>query len=713
MGLTSGSTGLKAVDRGLVIKKQSPGDRVVALAGNPNVGKSTVFNGLTGLNQHTGNWPGKTVANAQGYCTYGDYNYIMVDIPGTYSLMAHSAEEEVARNFICFGSPDAVVVVCDATCLERNLNLVLQSIEITGKVVVCVNLMDEAKKKNIRIDLDGLSKKLGVPVVGTTARKKRSLDRLMQSVDELLHGEGERTPIRIRYIEPIEEAIGIIEPLAAEKAGGRINPRWLSLKLLDSDETLLTALRDYLGFDLLEDGEIRNALERAWLHLSDNGISRESLRDKIVSCLVLTAEALCLDTVTFEKTGYDATDRKIDRLLTSRLTGFPIMLGLLALIFWITITGANYPSQWLSTLFLKLQNKLTELFVFLNAPDWLHGALVLGVYRVLAWVVSVMLPPMAIFFPLFTLLEDLGYLPRVAFNLDKYFKRCSACGKQALTMAMGFGCNAAGIVGCRIIDSPRERLIAIITNNFVPCNGRFPTLIAILTMFFVTATGFGGPVISALLLTCVIVLGVIMTFAASKMLSKTILRGIPSSFTLELPPYRRPQIGRIIVRSILDRTLFVLGRAVVVAAPAGLIIWVMANITVGGVTLLAHLSGFLDPFARLMGLDGVILMAFILGFPANEIVIPIIIMAYMATGSILELDSLVELKQLFVDNGWTWITAVSTMLFSLMHWPCSTTCLTIKKETQSLKWTAISFALPTIMGIIVCIVFTSLAKLFM
>jgi len=713
MGLTSGSTGLKAVDRGLVIKKQSPGDRVVALAGNPNVGKSTVFNGLTGLNQHTGNWPGKTVANAQGYCTYGDYNYIMVDIPGTYSLMAHSAEEEVARNFICFGSPDAVVVVCDATCLERNLNLVLQSIEITGKVVVCVNLMDEAKKKNIRIDLDGLSKKLGVPVVGTTARKKRSLDRLMQSVDELLYGEGERTPIRIRYIEPIEEAIGIIEPLAAEKAGGRINPRWLNLKLLDSDETLLTALRDYLGFDLLEDGEIRNALERAWLHLSDNGISRESLRDKIVSCLVLTAEALCLDTVTFEKTGYDATDRKIDRLLTSRLTGFPIMLGLLALIFWITITGANYPSQWLSTLFLKLQNKLTELFVFLNAPDWLHGALVLGVYRVLAWVVSVMLPPMAIFFPLFTLLEDLGYLPRVAFNLDKYFKRCSACGKQALTMAMGFGCNAAGIVGCRIIDSPRERLIAIITNNFVPCNGRFPTLIAILTMFFVTATGFGGSVISALLLTCVIVLGVIMTFAASKMLSKTILRGIPSSFTLELPPYRRPQIGRIIVRSILDRTLFVLGRAVVVAAPAGLIIWVMANITVGGVTLLAHLSGFLDPFARLMGLDGVILMAFILGFPANEIVIPIIIMAYMATGSILELDSLVELKQLFVDNGWTWITAVSTMLFSLMHWPCSTTCLTIKKETQSLKWTAISFALPTIMGIIVCIVFTSLAKLFM
>jgi len=320
---------------------------------------------------------------------------------------------------------------------------------------------------------------------------------------------------------------------------------------------------------------------------------------------------------------------------------------------------------------------------------------------------------MAIFFPLFTLLEDLGYLPRVAFNLDKYFKKCSACGKQALTMMMGFGCNAAGVVGCRIIDSPRERLIAIITNNFVPCNGRFPTLIAILTMFFVASSGIGGSVMSALLLTCLIVLGIAMTFVASKILSMTILKGIPSSFTLELPPYRRPQVGKIIVRSIFDRTLFVLGRAVMVAAPAGLVIWILANVTVGGDTLLNHFSGFLDPFARLMGLDGVILMAFILGFPANEIVVPIIIMSYMSTGTLIELDSLSELRQLFVENGWTWITAVSTMLFSLMHWPCSTTCLTIKKETQSLKWTLISFAVPTLAGIIICIAFANIARLFM
>jgi ferrous iron transport protein B len=324
----------------------------------------------------------------------------------------------------------------------------------------------------------------------------------------------------------------------------------------------------------------------------------------------------------------------------------------------------------------------------------------------------VMLPPMAIFFPLFTLLEDLGYLPRVAFNLDNFFKKACAHGKQALTMCMGFGCNAAGVVGCRIIDSPRERLIAIITNNFVPCNGRFPTLIAIITMFF--AGMLAGPaqtIISTLILTGVIVLGVVMTLLISRILSKTVLKGLPSSFTLELPPYRKPQVGRIIVRSLLDRTLFVLGRAVAVAAPAGLIIWGMANIHVGGLSLLSHCAGFLDPFARLIGMDGYILMAFILGFPANEIVIPLIIMSYMATGSMMEFDSLSQLRELLVTNGWTWLTAMCVMLFSLMHWPCSTTCLTIKKETQSWKWTLISFLVPTVTGILVCFIVASFARL--
>ena len=389
------------------------------------------------------------------------------------------------------------------------------------------------------------------------------------------------------------------------------------------------------------------------------------------------------------------------------------MIALLAVVFWITITGANYPSELIANGLFWVQDRLTDFFLYINAPDWLHGILVLGVYRVLAWVVSVMLPPMAIFFPLFTLLEDAGYLPRVAYNLDKPFKRCSACGKQALCMSMGFGCNAAGIIGCRIIDSPRERLLAVLTNNFVPCNGRFPTLIAILTMFFVgTAGGAFSTLWSALLLTMVIVLGVMITFCVTKLLSTTILKGMPSSFTLELPPYRKPQIGKVIVRSIFDRTLFVLGRAVAVAAPAGLVIWLMANIFVGDVSILNHCASFLDPFANLMGLDGVILLAFFIGFPANEIVIPIVIMAYMSQGSILELDSLSQMKDLFVANGWTWITAISTILFSLNHWPCSTTLLTIKKETGSWKWTGLAAANPTVIGIVICIGFTTIARLF-
>lgn len=713
MGLTNATVGIKAVDSGLEIKKRSPDDQVIALAGNPNVGKSTVFNGLTGMNQHTGNWPGKTVTNAQGYCTGKKHSYVMVDIPGTYSLMAHSAEEEVARNFICFGDPDAVAVVCDATCLERNLNLVLQILEISTKVVVCVNLMDEAKRKKIKIDLDSLSNKLGVPVVATVARKKRSLSQLMDTLDTVTEGSDKKIPLKVRYPQTIETAIEMIEPLVREKSNNRINSRWLSLQLLDPDPSLIHEIDSYLGEGFLKDDALNRRLQMATEMLKDKGITTNKMKDMIVSSLVLTAEKISKETVTYIKEVYNGTDRKIDRVLTSKWAGYPIMLLLLALIFWLTLTGANYPSQLISTALFWFQDRLTDFFYFIHAPSWLYGMLVLGVYRVLAWVVSVMLPPMAIFFPLFTLLEDAGYLPRVAYNLDKPFKRCSACGKQALTMCMGFGCNAAGIIGCRIIDSPRERLLAILTNNFVPCNGRFPTLIAILMMFFVFTTGgLSSSLLSAVLLTAVILLGIMVTFAVTKLLSKTILKGVPSSFTLELPPYRKPQIGRVIVRSIFDRTLFVLARAAVVAAPAGLVIWLMANIMIGDASLLNLCAAFLDPFAKLLGLDGVILLAFILGFPANEIVVPIIIMAYMAQGSILELDSLTEMKQLFVANGWTWVTAISMMLFSLMHWPCSTTLITIKKETGSWKWTGLAFLIPTVIGLTVCFLFASAAKLF-
>lgn len=398
-------------------------------------------------------------------------------------------------------------------------------------------------------------------------------------------------------------------------------------------------------------------------------------------------------------------DRDIDRILTSRIFGIPIMIALLGVVFWLTIAGANVPSSLLADGLFRLEALLSEFILWTGAPAWVHGILVTGVYRTLAWVVSVMLPPMAIFFPLFTLLEDLGYLPRVAFNLDYYFKRACAHGKQALTMCMGFGCNAAGVISCRIIDSPRERLIATLTNNFVPCNGRFPTLIALATIFIAGSFSavFRSAAAAASIL-AVIVLGVVITLLMSKLLSKTILKGLPSSFTLELPPYRKPQIGQILIRSVLDRTLFVLGRAVTVAAPAGLIIWIMANTYAGELSLLEHSAQFLDPFAGLLGLDGYILMAFILGLPANEIVVPILIMSYMSQGSMLELDSLSELGQLFADNGWTWLTAVCMMLFSLNHWPCATTLWTIRKETQSWKWTAAAFLIPTLTGIVLCFI---------
>lgn len=697
------------------IKKSKESDYVVALAGNPNVGKSTVFNMLTGLKQHTGNWPGKTVSNTQGICRYHDKDYIMVDIPGTYSLMSHSKEEEIARDFLCFGSPDAVIVVCDATCLERNLNLVLQTIEITDHVIVCVNLMDEASRKNISLNLPVIAEKLGVPVIAASARNGCGLNDLMNAVEQLLSEVVPIPPIRISYIEPIEQTIETLAAIIHKKEpDSKISPRWAALKLLEKDKDCTQTINEYLSLNFDTDQEWENAYTGAQNLLASKGITDEVLKDSIVSCLVQTAENICSGTVSFHNKNYNAADRKIDKFLTNKITGFPIMIALLCVVFWLTITGANIPSALIANWLFSLQDKMAAFCIWIGIPSIIYEVLIFGVYRVVAWVISVMLPPMAIFFPLFTLLEDFGYLPRVAFNMDKTFKKCCACGKQALTMCMGFGCNAAGIVGCRIIDSPRERLIAIITNSFVPCNGRFPTLIAIITMFFTySAAAPFQSLLGAVLLTLIVLLGIVMTFFVSKLLSKTILKGQPSSFTLELPPYRRPRIGNVIIRSLLDRTLFVVGRAVTVAAPAGLLIWIFANVSINDITILTHCSSFLDPFAQLIGLDGIILLAFILGLPANEIVMPIIIMAYMSSGNIIDLSNLTSLKQLLTANNWTFITAVSTMLFSLMHWPCSTTLLTIKKETGSLKWTILSFLIPTITGFTVCFLFANTARLLM
>lgn len=590
----------------------------VGLMGNPNVGKSTVFNALTGLRQHTGNWPGKTVSTAQGTFRFEGEQYLLTDIPGTYSLHAHSEEEEVAKEFLFAKQYDALIVVCDATSLERNLNLVLQILTVTRRVVVCVNLMDEALRKGISLDTKKLSELLGVAVVTTSANRKEGLSELMKQVSLL----------------------------ATEKS---------EQKAISQQKT---------AEDRLEE-----------------------------------AKAIAKKTVIYHNRNYRKKEEKIDKILTGKWTGFPIMLGLLALVFWITMIGANYPSELLSRLFNHLEHWLVAGSNFLRVPPLISDFLFHGVFATVGRIVSVMLPPMAIFFPLFTLLEDLGYLPRIAFNLDHTLQKCNACGKQALTMCMGFGCNAVGVTGTRIIDSKRERLLAVLTNSLVPCNGKFPTLLAIITVFFAKSQfSWAG----ALILTGLILLGIFMTFFVSFVLSKTVLKGEPSFFALELPPFRKPQVGRVLLRSLLDRSLFVLGRAVTVAVPAGAVLWLVSHIWIQGSTLLVFLGNLLNPIGTLLGMDGVILLAFLLGLPANEIVLPIILMAYTEASLLTETGSLLSLHQILLANGWTSVTAVCTLTFSLFHWPCSTTLITVKKETGSLKWTVLAAIIPTVIGIVLC-----------
>ena len=667
----------------------------IGLIGNPNVGKSTIFNGLTGMRQHTGNWPGKTVSSATGYKVYNGVRYQFEDLPGCYSLFAHSKEEEVTRDFVYFSNYDGLIIVCDGTALERNLNLVLQVLEITDKVVLCVNLLDEAQKKKIDIDMDKLSNLLGIPVVGMVARSKKGFDELLLALEKICFKKSGFKKINYDFLSDEIDSLKKFIPNIL------INSDNVILRYLTDDYDFINVFDFKYKTDLMRNLDIKDEKNMILNKFRKKGIYQEDIERLMLEKINEESEKICLDVLHYGKLDYNKKDRFLDKILTNKITGIPIMLLLLFLILWITISLANIPSDFLYDKLFWFEEVLYN-FLISFLPTWFSDLLVHGIYRVMAWVVAVMLPPMAIFFPLFTILEDFGLLPRIAFNLDKGFEKCNSCGKQSLTMLMGFGCNAVGVSGARIIDSDRERLISILTNSFVPCNGRFPLLISLITMFLITDGSSG--LMRALILLIFILIGVIVTFIVSKILSVTILKGVSSSFTLELPPYRKPQICKVLVRSLIDRTWFVLKRALLVSAPAGLIIWIFANVCIDGNSLLKIFSNFLNPFGEMIGMDGVILMAFLLGFPANEIVTAIMVMGYMSLGMIVDINDMMLLKTLFIDNGWSLVTAICVMIFSLFHFPCLTTLITIKKETGSYFWSFLAFIIPLCIGVSICFV---------
>ena len=713
----------------------SPGrwDVLVALAGNPNVGKSTVFNALTGLRQHTGNWPGKTIVRAEGAFAHRGSRLKLVDLPGTYSLQAGSADEEVARDFLLFGRPDVTVVVVDATRLERNLHLVLQILGITDRVVVFLNLMDEARRHGIAVDAARLEKELGVPVVAGSARNRVGIDELIDAAHRVATGETRTAPFRlVRHAPAVERAVASLSETVEATFPKVANSRWVAERLLNADDAVVTAVRSgdlgQIGADAsggtapaapeaAREAVLQNARQLQWDLPPD-------FHDTVTERTYHAAERIAEGAMRrgLGRAGFDL-DRRLDGLLTSRWLGFPLMIAILAVVFWLTIEGANVPSSLLATLLIDTVHPwLTGAGEALGMPWWLSGFLFDGIYLATAWVIAVMLPPMAIFFPLFTLLEDFGYLPRVAFNLDSLFRRAGAHGKQALTMCMGFGCNAAGVVSTRIIDSPRERLIAIITNNFSLCNGRWPTQILIASIFIgALAPAHLAGLVSAAAVVGIAVLGIVMMLAASWLLSRTVLRGEATSFSLELPPYRPPRVLQTLYTSVIDRTLIVLWRAVLFAVPAGAAIWLISNVTLGDASLAVHSVAWLDGPGLLIGLNGVILLAYIVAIPANEIVIPTVLMLTVLTanvagagegaGVMFELDSTDATGDLLRAGGWTLLTAVNLMLFSLLHNPCSTTIYTIYKETRSARWTTVAALLPVAMGVTVCFLLTQVWRL--
>ena len=652
----------------------------IALVGNPNVGKSTIFNFLTGMHQHTGNWTGKTVDIAKGYKKCNNTIYEFIDLPGVYSLMAHSKEEEVTRDFIYFDNYDALLIVCDAVSLEKNLNLVLNVLEVTDKVIICINLIDEAKKKGIEIKYKELSNLLNVPILPVIAKEKRGLDKIIDSLDNLY--KCRNIAYKPYYNNIIENSIIMLSDYTTNRAE--------ALKLI-SDKTFI---KNYGNEE-----KLNIKINKIRKYLFDSGI--EDVNDTISTKIQNISKSLVDKTVLFHKKDYNKRDIFIDKIVTNKIFSYPFMLLLIMFIFYLTIKGANYPSDALYSLFFSFDDYLISFLNFIYMPSLITDILINGIYKTVATVISVMLPPTVIFFFLFSFFEDLGLLPRIAFNLDNVFSKCGSCGKQALTMSMGFGCNAVAVMGGRIIDSKRERLLAIITNSFIPCNGRFPILITIISLFIITKT---NTLLSSIVLTLLILFSILFTFLITKILSITALKGEKSSFTLELPPYRLPKIRSVFIHSVTNRTLSILKRAIYISVPFGIIIWLMTNIKINDNSLFLVVSNYLNPISSLFGLDGIIILAFILGLPASEIIIPLMIMGYMNTDFLIDISSLNNIKMVLLNNGWTVKTALCTLIFTILHYPCMTTILTIFKETKSLKFTFYSIFIPLFCGLLLCFI---------